>query len=535
MAFVIPPNNRALGTPNPSGDMDNTSDMLGLYAALFAQQFGYGGHSTIPGDNATNVANILALLGRNVPWPGSTAWINATVPQYGADSSGAADSTAAINNALTAAYNLWPGTAVYLPAGIYKTSAPILIPPGGRLIGDGANEVSTYRDFLLGTVIQPSATWSAGTNPWIGVISVVGQTPGGYSRVSEEQKITGIHVDCHLMPGTTADGVYMYGDVARTHLERVSVSDAPHDGFGFDTDGAGNQPGGMRLYRCNVRYAGHHGFYIYRCSDISLFDCLVENAAGDGFNITNLSNGMIAFCRAEHNGASGVGNGLTFTCTNSSTGSGTAKIIGFSTDRNEGYGAVIQSNNNSGVPVQLVGCQFRRDGRNGNTGGATLAGLYVTAYPGMVMINGCAVWPGVDDSGTGTNSPQYGLKLAALDNSRTMIQVTGSYFQGNSAGISDDGSWAQLLYDSSTLAGAGPTGTPVVRGPRQGNASLTTGTVTVPCTAVTSTSRIFLAPSNSPASQGRLYISGLNPGVSFTVSSSSGTDSSSFAWQILNP
>lgn len=57
---------------------------------------------------------------------GGTNWINVLARAYGADPTGVADSTTAINAALTAAGNAGGGT-VYVPVGTYKTTAPLVI------------------------------------------------------------------------------------------------------------------------------------------------------------------------------------------------------------------------------------------------------------------------------------------------------------------------------------------------------------------------------------------------------------------------
>lgn len=473
-------------------------------------------------------------------------WLNA-VTQFGADPTGTNDSTSAINTALTDAA---PGQPVYLPTGIYKTTAPILVPPGGVLLGDYANEVATYLDALYGTVIQPASTWSNGAANWNGIISVLGQSDGSYATVSEEQKLIGIMLDCHLLTTGTADGVQLYGGVGRVRIEDFLVAHAPNNGFNPVADGGGNGPGSYRLKRFNVRYAGNvvatgAGFVIFKTSDISCFDCLAENCSGDGWTVTNLSNGMLVGCRSEHNGsgASG-GNGFTYNCTSSGTGSGTAIFSACTTDNNNGHGILIESTNGSGVPVQLVGCRFRRDGYNGGTNTGLFqdwAGICISGYPGTVLISGTSVWPGVEDSGSGFNIPYNGAVFSGNNSSHTYIVLGSSYIQGASVGISDDGSAAAVIYGDDVLSATGTTntgaGNPAVNWPRQGFATLNgsgTSTATVSCPVVTSTSRIFLSAANTSGASGALRVSGRSAGTSFTVTSSLANDSSGFYWEIKN-
>ena len=403
--------------------------------------------------NAGHIAahNDLSYILRNV----SDIAVNAQNTAYsgGADPTGSSDSTAAINAALSSAAG--SGGLVYLPAGVYKTTAPLIIPPGTALVGDYANEVATYLDALYGTVIQPSSGWAQGAAPANGVITMINQTTAGYSVPSEEQKLYGLLIDCHNMPASSTDGIQFYGGVARTHLERVLVAQAPHNGVSLMFVN-GSAAGAIRCYRVNVRYAGNYGFLHDRGSDGTYFDCLTENCGNDGWNITNLSNGIMSGCRSEHNG----GNGYTYTCTNSSTGSGTALFSACTSDRNEDNGIEIFSTNNSGVPVQLAGCRYRRDGRNGGTGGGSFAGIYVHAYPSIVQMSGTTVFPGVSDSGTETNSPDIGLRIHS-NSASGYIVGTACYYQGNSQGKADDGTSAAVTFAASYKA-SGTTGSPTV-------------------------------------------------------------------------
>jgi len=67
---------------------------------------------------------------------------------------------------------------------------------------------------------------------------------------------------------------------------------------------------------------------------------------------------------------------------------------------------------------------------------------------------------------------------------------------------------------------------------KQGTAVLVGGTVVVANTSVTSTSRIFLTTQTPGGTPGSLYISARTPGTSFTVTSTSGADTSTLAFLI---
>jgi Pectate lyase superfamily protein len=388
-------------------------------------------------------------------------WIDAHAS--GADPTGVHDSTAAIRAALAraAACITTPGSpsVVYLASGTYTTTAPLVIPPGVTLLGDTANEMSSYSDIATGTIIRPDATFAQGSTAANGVIVIPGQAAGS-DVVSEEHKITGIFVDGSRLPaGNTADGIAITGNARRVHLARIMIAHNHGNGFSAVADAHGNVPDALRLERVMTRWCALAGFLIFRVSDCTFTDCLAENCTGDGWDITNLSNCTLIACRSEHNNT-----GFSITNTNEGTGSGGGKLIGCSTDRNQRHGIAITTGNNTGVPVILSGCAFRRDGRNKDAGGGDFAGIDVTGYPGVVQISGCAVFPGVNDDGSGANSPQTGLNVSSTAPLKATVIVSGSYIHAAAAAITDDGLGTVLL-DHATALATGPTSAPSITSP----------------------------------------------------------------------
>jgi hypothetical protein len=67
------------------------------------------------------------------------------------------------------------------------------------------------------------------------------------------------------------------------------------------------------------------------------------------------------------------------------------------------------------------------------------------------------------------------------------------------------------------------------------SAAMTAGAVTVATTKVTANSRIFLTAQNTGGTPGALRISARTPATSFTITSTSGTDTSTVAWWIVEP
>jgi hypothetical protein len=68
---------------------------------------------------------------------------------------------------------------------------------------------------------------------------------------------------------------------------------------------------------------------------------------------------------------------------------------------------------------------------------------------------------------------------------------------------------------------------------KQGTATLVAGTVVVANTSVTATSRIFLTCQTPGGTVGALYVSARTAGTSFTITSTSGSDTSTVAYEIF--
>lgn len=440
------------------------------------------------------------------------------------------------------------GSNVQLGQGFFQIDQPITLPPYLAIYGvapSGENTTSSGSALLSGSVIQCISSFSQHSAAGLAAILILDQAAGGYPTSAREEKIFGVTIDGSLISSGTVDGVQIW-NTNRVHLERVLT--ASFSGYGFrSVTSSGGNANAMRLNRCQARFNGLDGFNFFRNSDCTYTDCLAENNGGNGFYMTNMNNGLMLGCRAEHNGTTGVGNGFSYENTSQGTGSGNVKFVGCSTDRNEAYGMEIFTNNSTGVPLQLVGCCFRRDGKNNNTGGANLAGLYIHNYVDIVQISGCNVFPGVDDDGTGTNSPQTGLRLAS-NSGGIAVMASCSYFQGQSNGIIDDQT-SNICFDGTVVTDTGGTsantpnildlttfGITVKEGSNasQGVATLAAGTVTVSTNQVAANSRIFLTAQDNNTT-GALRVSARTAGTSFTIRSSNAGDTGNVAWEIFTP
>lgn len=70
---------------------------------------------------------------------------------------------------------------------------------------------------------------------------------------------------------------------------------------------------------------------------------------------------------------------------------------------------------------------------------------------------------------------------------------------------------------------------------KQGVATLVAGTVTVATTAVTANSRILLTVQTVAGTQGTVTVTARTAGTSFTITSTNVADTSTVAWEIIEP
>ncbi len=95
----------------------------------------------------------------------------------------------------------------------------------------------------------------------------------------------------------------------------------------------------------------------------------------------------------------------------------------------------------------------------------------------------------------------------------------------------------QLATDDDLLINVAGKGLRVKEGSnaKMGVATLVAGAATVSTTAVTANSRIFLTPQSGGGTPGWVRVSARSAGSNFTITSSSGTDTSVIGWLIVEP
>jgi hypothetical protein len=494
-------------------------------------------------------------------------WLN--VLDFGAKGDNVTDDTAAIQAALAACPM---GGIVYLPAGAYRTSAPLTIPPAVTLMGTHTNLMAVVGLVDPPCYIKPLASF-AGTS----VITFLDQAEGGYSTISAEHRILNVMIDGSDLTDPGIDGIGAKGNIQNVGLRDVTIRRVT--GAGINTQfNAGFFPYSWRLHRVMIDNCGWHGFALQVMTDITLIDCQAIGNGANGFEINNAANSQMIGCRAEWNDNNGIhitGNWAT------GTGSGGMLLSGCSTDRNGFNGVLVDATGNP--PIQIENLHTRRDGRNNGAGGGGYAGLHCNGATVPVLVGMVTCYPGVDDDGTQTNSPQYGARFTG----NTYVSVASGFLHAATAGWSDGGGnavlrrgpnigertgttaapvdafsnpWAaagnatfsgyfvadagqsngqwQIFGNTATALNLGSAGGGIAikegANARMGVATLAAGTVTVANTSITANTRIVPVRQAAGGTLGHLSIT-KNAGVGFTITSSSNADTSTVLWILFEP
>ncbi|MBD0837362.1 right-handed parallel beta-helix repeat-containing protein [Streptomyces sp. TRM68416] len=494
-------------------------------------------------------------------------WLN--VRDYGAVGDNVTDDTAAIQAALAACPM---GGIVYLPAGAYRTSAPLTIPPAVTLMGTHTNLMAVVGLVDPPCYIKPLASFAGAS-----VITFLDQAEGGYSTISAEHRILNVMIDGSDLVDPGIDGILAKGNIQNVGLRDVTIRRVT--GAGLNTQfNAGFFPYSWRLHRVMIDNCGWHGFAVQVMTDITMVDCQAIGNGANGFEINNAANSQMIGCRAEWNDNNGIhitGDWAT------GTGSGGMLLGDCSTDRNGHNGVLVDATGNP--PIQIENLHTRRDGRNNGAGGGGYAGLHCNGATMPVLVGMVTCYPGVDDDGTQTNSPQYGARFTGC----TYVSVTSGFLHANDAGWSDGGGntilrrgpnigertgttaapvdafaqpWAaagNATFSGYFVTDAGQSngawnifdgtadalrlGTPgggiaIAEGTdaRLGAATLAAGTATIANTSITATSRVFLTRQAPGGTLGHLSYT-RDPGVGFTITSSDAGDTSTVEYLIVEP
>lgn len=177
----------------------------------------------------------------------------------------------------------------------------------------------------------------------------------------------------------------------------------------------------------------------------------------------------------------------------------------------------------------------------GTTGKAADAG-HVHPTTGVLPTTGGTMTGGINSSLATTSSVGIGVFVSGDAFDRGRFLASGQIEMGSGAAAREvvlsrtAANQLSLTTADLRIATAGR-GLMVAEGSnaKMGTVALTAGAATVSTTAVTANSRIFLTNQALGGTAGFLRVSARTAGTSFTITSSSGTDTSTIAWMLVEP
>jgi hypothetical protein len=338
--------------------------------------------------------------------PASAAALTGTVTiKPSKDKSGATDA-ANINKALSTSL------AVYLSPGAYYIDASLTPSSRTSLFGLGTSPP------------LPSGT------PGGAVINVVTSTAKPFSGSAaidlgeaQEVAIRDLTIDGATGP-SGLDGILLSGATADVRLEDLLIQSVTGVGV------ASSATGGNTVHAKNVtvHQAGGSGFNC-QTTDSTWTDCLALGCGAQGFFISEGSeNSKWTGCRAEWS----TDNGFYITGGwSTGNGSGGIEIANCSTDRNGQNGLSVNASPGNS-PVTVSNMMLRRDGSSSASSG--YAGVLISASALPVVLSGITCFPGVNDDGTGNDSPEYGLTVAGKP---AYVGISNAFLHAVTAGTNN--------------------------------------------------------------------------------------------------
>jgi polygalacturonase len=366
------------------------------------------------------------------PVPGH---LGLSVLDFGAVGDGSNDDTAAMQAALDASP---PGGIVYLPRGSYRTSSPLIVPPGVTLMGTHGNHIDEGDPTFVQTEtrIMPLRGFTGAA-----CIMIVDKDTGGYPADSAEQRLLSLTLNGSDLPAASSvDGIQFLGKVHGVIVRDVSIYKFTSHGittsYRAGSTGAPSSLYSARFERIAVKACKGISYSFNNTTDSQFTDLECIEGGSIGFFIAGCGNSCFTNCRAEWNALHGF---------DLRGGYGIVELLGCSTDRNAWNGVNIDANSNSEGVIVLNGLRLNRDGRNNKSGGGGYAGLRINGPVTAVLVSALAVETGVDDDKTGARSPQYGVSI----DKAACVALESGIIRGATAGLRDAG--------TSTVLKIGPT------------------------------------------------------------------------------
>jgi hypothetical protein len=439
------------------------------------------------------------------------------------DVTGATD-TVAINDALS---GVGSGGGVRLDPGDWYTNARLSVLPGRELAGVKGGMNGATATSPAGSVIHPVAAFGA---------------PGGVIELADGvtgARIRDLAIVNDLGSPADVDGIACRRRVVGAELKDLSIALVSGHGIAFYQGSDGVDGDGLWMSRVMIQRPGKNG--VHRpVSDANIHNVHVQYAGqvagpslGHGFYTTPGSGGNMIYvgCRADLCAGSG------WRIDHQGTFGDATKLSCCSTERNNHDGVLITNSSATGAdwrsPVIISGCCFEGDGHNRGAGG-DYAGIRVQGQ-NRVFIDATTVMVNTLDAAAG--APKYALYLQQAGSQHAQPETVDwasgrmNYSTGQRGEAIHNHSLCDHLLIGSTVTQAGGYESRAIS-QRSGTAKLSGGTATVSTPWAFGNSLIFLTNISQAGTTGTLHVSARTTG-SFTIDSTSASDTSTVAWAIL--
>ena len=426
---------------------------------------------------------------------GGTDWVNVVAAQH-ADPTGVADSTSAINAAISALPA--SGGVVYFPAGTYKLSGVLTVGSGVTLRGDGPQTSILHQTSTSANVIFVTEASTYVTDVTIEDLQVLGPSTG-----------TGV-------------GIYGSADADAAAIFRLKIANVVVTSMGGNGIEIHN-PVLTVLEQVQSSFNNAKGFYLLGVptgTSCSLISCYAKSNGTYGYHLANMVYSFLGGCAADSNANAY----LLATCAGVTL---------------SGCGAESQTTDSfvftGGASNTMTACWTYKNAHYALNVGSSESGLTVWGFTENGPVGG-AVKSIITASGTSAFIANYTVATATSFAAGTTSLTPAGAWNITSGSMTLSPNIPLTVNGNVDISGAGY-GVQVKEGSncKQGTAALSAGSVVVSNTSVTASSRILLTSNADGGTPGWLRVSARTAGTSFTITSSSGTDTSTVAYQIFEP
>jgi parallel beta-helix repeat protein len=463
-----------------------------------------------PGSWKNQGPNSVAALIAALAVSNTSPWTSVTAAPYNADPTGATDSTAGIQAAISAV-SAASGGYVYFPPGTYKISSALSLPGQVTLLGASAQStlieqvtanahgitLSSAAGNVNRPVIQGLLLYGTGAGTGIGIYGA----PPGNDNAIVSMAVRDVIVSNWGSWGISIDSPDFseFDNVVSTGNGQGTVSG------GYSFTGAATGSASCTMRNCYASSNKGRGYYLSDCNYWSLTGCACDgNYLGYEITSTGVGGFGIALtgCGCETTAAGGGLDGTSFKISGACEGVSLVSCLSVNND------AVAFWATGTVKHATFLACTELSPG-----GGAT------ASFKTDVSTSGYVIAP------TYTTATSFSGTYSAISDTLTLLRTV------NLVGVSSYGEVDVTEVGAGLAVAEGSNA-------KQGTATLNgTTSVVVSNTSVTANSRIMLTiqTRGSVNPPGSPYVVTRSAGVSFSIASTVASDNSTVAYEIFEP